>query len=377
MFDHLKWDPQIGDTAILADFPLLMGAAEWGALCGQAEALAAETLTAESLLATRPDLLRALGIPAPITRLWAQPGRVGGTSRDVRLMRFDFHPTPDGWRVSEVNSDVPGGLNEASGYTRLMAEQSPGTRPGGDPTAATADAIAAALPKGLVAFVHATAYTDDHQVMAYLARQVARAGLDTRLVSPAHLRWQDGAARLVGGGEAVDYVVRFFPGEWLPNLRRGWEPYFTGARVPMCNPGAALLSQSKRLPLVWDALGVPLRAWRAALPETRDPRSFAQMPGDEWVLKPAFGRVGEDIHIAGLTPAKARAAAWGQARRHPNDWLVQRRFLVLPVESRGALWYPSIGVYTVNGHACGVYARMDKQPLIHATAPDVALLIAD
>ena len=36
-------------------------------------------------------------------------------------MRFDFHFTRDGWRISEVNSDVPGGLNESSGFERLMA----------------------------------------------------------------------------------------------------------------------------------------------------------------------------------------------------------------------------------------------------------------
>lgn len=26
-----------------------------------------------------------------------------------RFLRFDFHPTEEGWRLSEANTDVPGG----------------------------------------------------------------------------------------------------------------------------------------------------------------------------------------------------------------------------------------------------------------------------
>ena len=37
----------------------------------------------------------------------------------VRLMRFDFHPTENGWVLSEVNSDVPAGMAEGSVLSEL------------------------------------------------------------------------------------------------------------------------------------------------------------------------------------------------------------------------------------------------------------------
>lgn len=50
--------------------------------------------------------------------------------RHVRLIRFDFHPTTDGWSVSEVNSDVPGGLlMEASVLPRIAQPYFPQYEP--------------------------------------------------------------------------------------------------------------------------------------------------------------------------------------------------------------------------------------------------------
>src|SRR5947207_3391973 len=40
----------------------------------------------------------------------------------VGLLGFDFHYTTQGWRISEANSDVPGGFSEASYFTGMMAE---------------------------------------------------------------------------------------------------------------------------------------------------------------------------------------------------------------------------------------------------------------
>jgi len=36
-------------------------------------------------------------------------------------MRFDFHWTTEGFRISEVNADVPGGFSESSAFPALMA----------------------------------------------------------------------------------------------------------------------------------------------------------------------------------------------------------------------------------------------------------------
>jgi len=245
-------------------------------------------------------------------------------------VRFDFHHTTAGWRISEANSDVPGGLNEASGLSALMAEHYPGTTPAGDTAGAYMSAISSSLDAGAhVAFVHATAYSDDRQVMTYLSRRFAASGLRTSLVSPAHLRWDDGRARLetTWTSDAVDAVVRFFPAEWLPNLPSacGWSHFFHGGSTPVSNPASAILTQSKRFPLTWEALPTPMPTWRALLPETRDPRDVPRHERDEWVLKPALGRVGEDIVMSGVTEAKPLKRLSRDARWFPSRWAAQRR----------------------------------------------------
>jgi glutathionylspermidine synthase len=382
IFDHLKWDPQVGDVAILANFPLLIAPDEWQKLVEMAEGLAAETLAAEQELMGRPDLHRQLGFPNAIDKLWKRP-LPPDESPHVRVMRFDFHYTEQGWLISEVNSDVPGGFNEATGYTRLMSSFYPNTKPTGDPTTAIAQAVRAALkPDALVALVHATAYTDDRQVMQYLGKHLEREGLRTILVSPSHLRWKEGRAELAADWQQgnIDFIVRFFPGEWLPNMPKalGWQNYFVGSRMPACNPTTAMLTQSKRFPIVWDDMKTPLPLWRRLLPETRDPRTVVDKPVAGWIVKPVFGRVGESIAIGGVTPKSEMEKAWKQARRHPEDWIIQRRFEIDPVVTdENARWYPCVGIYTVNGRAAGVYGRMSNQPVINAAAPDVAVLIGE
>ncbi len=380
IFDCCKWDPQVGDTAALAPFPLVIEPDAWSLLANAAEALARETLAVEGELLRRPELHAGLGLPGRVRRRLAEIPRAGTTASAARVMRFDFHPTADGWRVSEVNSDVPGGFIEAAGVARLVAAHYGGFETPGDPARALVDAVARAVaPGGLVCLVHATAYIDDRQVMAYLARELEAKGMRTCLASPAHLRWSDGRARVACDwlDAPVDLLLRFFPAEWLPETPAacGWPAFFRGGRTPVTNPAHALLTQSKRLPLLWDELGTPVEAWRAMLPETRSP-SDAPPPNDDWVLKPALGRVGEAIGLAGIAEPKALRAAARDARRHPGHWIAQRRFDSLPVETATGPFHACIGVFVVEGRAAGAYGRVARRPLIDWRAQDAAVLVA-
>src|SRR5262245_57553556 len=136
---HFKWDAQVGDVTALAPFPLLLGRSSWRELEDLAERLAAETLAAEQELLGRPALHARIALPRPLRQLFAHGTP---TPAAARVMRFDFHPTAEGWRLSEVNSDVPGGFTEATSFARLIATHVPGARPAGDPTRALVDAIA-------------------------------------------------------------------------------------------------------------------------------------------------------------------------------------------------------------------------------------------
>jgi glutathionylspermidine synthase len=378
IFDCCKWDPQVGDTSTIARFPIVLTAAAWDELTTLAQSLARETLAAEAEIASRPELHRRLGLPgAVLTALEEGPPPRG----IARLIRFDFHATQDGWRISEANTDVPGGLNEASGLPGLMNAHVRGATTTGDAAGAYARALADALPDAAhIALAHATAYTDDRQVMTYVGRRLAEFGVRTSLVSPAQLRWRQGRAFVDTEWTTgpVDAVVRFFPGEWLPNLpaSSGWRAFFHGARTPASNPATALLTQTKRFPLLWDVLRTPLPTWRSLLPETRDPRDLRSLADGAWVLKPALGRVGEDIALFGVTSAKDATRIARAAARHPAHWIAQRRFVPLALRVDAQEMFPCFGVYTVDDRVCGVYGRVGRRPLIDGQAMDVAIMAA-
>jgi glutathionylspermidine synthase len=380
IFDCGKWDPQVEDTAALSRFSLILRRTVWGELCEAAESLARETLAAEQALGRMPYLHRRLGLPRPIRLALRQPLERAAQAAAPRVMRFDFHFTRDGWRISEVNSDVPGGFIEASAVTRLMAEHESDAVPAGDPASAYADAIAqAATTHRTVAMIHATAFVDDRQVMIYLARLAAERGVLAHLGSPADVMWQDGCALLAGSAHPapVDVLVRFFPAEWLPNLgrRRNWAPFFAGARTLLSNPGTALLTQSKRFPLVWSQLKMELPTWRRLLPETCDPREVNWLADDDWVLKPALGRVGEAIGLRDVISPKEWRLIGRDALWWPGHWAAQRRFAAMPLLQAGEAFFPVIGVYVVDGAACGAYGRIARRPLIDHRAQDIAVLV--
>lgn len=382
IFECCKWDPQVEDVATLAPFPLLLQRAAWDEITVLAERLAAEVTAAEDELVRRPELHRTLGLPWVVRRALKGALTRGVSPGIAKVLRFDFHWTTEGWRISEANTDVPGGFNEASGFARLMSAHYSGSEPAGDPAGDLAAAVVQAAPPGTaVVLVHATAYSDDRQVMVYLAREIEARGRRAVLAAPDHLRWRDGRATVQAGdftGEA-GALLRFFPAEWLPNLPRscGWKHFFRGARTPVSNPAAALLTQSKRFPLVWDRLATPLPTWRRLLPETRDPRKADWRRGAGWVLKPSLGRVGDSIGLAGATPEKEWTPIRKAARRSPGWWAAQRRFEAVPFQAPGEEpCFPCIGVYTVDGRAAGAYGRIARRPLINHLAQDAAVLLA-
>jgi len=434
IFECCKWDPQVGDTAVLADFAVVLAPQQWRELAALARTLHAETLSAEREILSRRDLLARLSLPRKIARVLQNAGgahALAPPENTFRVMRFDFHPTRDGWRVTEVNSDVPGGYIEASGFSELMRDaltensstdeadrkkknltpfqQQKGSgfsfcgrlTLAGNPAEKIAACLRERLPAGgRIALVHATAYTDDRQVMIFLQRILERHGFDVTLASPAQIAWRDGAAFAAGASgekndprmEKLDALFRFFPAEWLPNLDgAAWKNFFLPAKFPrtlLINPGAAMISQTKCFPLAWSGLagGAP-GVWSRLMPETRAldgakcsplARLFpARLPdAADWLLKPAIGRVGDGIGLAGVTREKDLAKIEKNCRHHPRRWVAQRKFESEPLSTPRGPAHICIGVYVINGAACGIYGRISPQPLINHLAQDVAVLLA-
>ncbi len=380
MLDGCKWDPQVGDHETLAPFPLMMSTSAWRKLAAQAEALSREALTAEAEIAQRPDLLNRLGLPRALRKVLGGSEELTPTA--ARVIRFDFHPTTQGWKISEANSDVPGGYSEACHFTTLMAEHFSGWRPSGDPAGELVAALSAvAGSAGPVALLSAPGYLEDHQVVAYLSQRLRELGCPTRRAKPEQLRWRDGPARLelAGWQGPVGAVVRFYQAEWLARLpvRMGWSAFFRGGQTPVTNPALAVISESKRFPLVWDELETKLPTWRSLLPESRDPRAVNWGREDGWLLKTAYCNTGDTVSAREWLSGGAWARARLAGALFPGHWVAQRRFESLPVATPMGARHVCLGVYTVNGRAAGAYARMAARPLIDFAATDVALLLED
>lgn len=398
IFDAGRYDPRVGDHESVSPCPLVITPDAWRFLAQAAEELARETLAAERELLGRPDLHRRLGLARPLRAALAAGARSAGASHDplqpdARFMRFDFHFTTQGWRISEVNSDVPGGFIEASALAHLAARFYDGIRLPPCPARALAEALVEAVgrrnpptpsgPRPRIAMTHATAFVDDHQVMAYLARALRDRGLDPFLTAPDQIPWPQAGA----GAPGLAAVVRFFPGEWLPNLAhpRLWRPFFTtlaaGTSPILCNPASALLTQSKCFPLVWSELDSTLTAWRNLLPRTLPARRVHVLrPSDpSIVLKPAWGRVGADIILRGTAPPTRQA--WASVRRSvllaPGQWVAQDRFEIVPIDTPWGPRHPCLGVFVVAGRAAGIYGRVAASPLIDHLAQDAPVFIAD
>jgi hypothetical protein len=388
VLEGCKWDPQVGDVATLAPFPLWIDRHTWSALKSDAEAMAAEVVAAEREVLARPELHRRIGVPR----------RIRGTLREVsqgtpvtpqaaRIMRFDFHPTSAGWAVSECNADVPGGFAESSQFSKLMASCA-GGEPLGDVTAVWVDALISGASRMSdsadrplrVALLAAPGFMEDLQIVALLGCEFRRRG---------HLAWTADPRMIDAAGSVaslrssaytgpLDLIIRFYQGEWLARLpARHWRKLLVGGRTPVANGVAAIIGESKRLPLVWDDLQTPCPTWRRLLPETREVRAAPWQTDPGWLLKGAYGNNGDEVVRRDLVASRAwRRAAW-HARLFPKHWLAQRWFDSVPLDTPLGPMHVCIGVFVIDGIACGAYGRMSPNQVIDYCAIDVAVLLRE
>lgn len=374
IFGCCKWDPQVGDVSVISDFALLITPDCWRFLSREAEQLYRETLAVEKETARSPALIKMLGLPPALESVL-----IAGADRppppqesEPRIMRFDFHLTDEGWKISEVNSDVPGGYIEAAGISALMAPFHPKYDLCADPVAGLISALKRrGCDRGRIALVHATAYSDDRQVMVFLQRRLRQEGLESVLLSPEELQWNHDHA--LTQTDPLDALLRFFPVEWLPNLRgRAWKNFFRPTATIQLNPGQAAISQSKRFPLTWAALSAAPKTWARLLPPTMP---WQPKLGSDWVSKPGFGRVGDGIGLCGVTTEAEWLPIRKSQNRNPGAWIAQRRFNAVSCDTPSGPGYPCLGVYVIDGRVAGVYGRIAPRALIDHLARDVTVLV--
>ena len=96
--DCFKWDIQIGDTPTLFRQPLLIRPTIWEQLAKMVENLAIELMAAEREIVMRRELYSMLGLSPSLHPIFSETSRNGAVAADVRVLRFDFHYTTEGWR---------------------------------------------------------------------------------------------------------------------------------------------------------------------------------------------------------------------------------------------------------------------------------------
>ena len=97
---------------------------------------------------------------------------------------------------------------------------------------------------------------------------------------------------------------------------------------------------------------------------------------DEYIYKPACGRVGEKISIKEACEEDEYKSILKDVKRHSNKYLAQKKFHSKPLKSPdGKYFHVCIGSYTVEGKQAGFYARISEKPRIDSNAADIPVII--
>ncbi len=370
-----KWDPQVFDRSAIADRAILVAEEDWSELTAAAETLFEETLLVERTLQRRArESGRAEYLPRRAALRLAHLADPPTTK--ARLMRFDFHPTSEGWRLSEVNSDVPGGLNEATLFQQLWPSRSVRWRDTGQPGESYVQRLIDTFALGAgsrVGLIHATAYSDDWQHMAYLRELLAKRGIEAIGVAPTSIELDEG--QMLVAGKPLDAALRFFPGDWLLFSREG-TPWFAQHPASLSNPLHALFSQNKFFPVACAAADVEIPTWQRYLPPTAALR-IVDLVGSSDVAKPSFGRVGEGIAAISRIRMRDRIGIAMHLLLGKGTWVRQKKFDSINVGSHGEPQHVCIGVYCVDGKTVGCYGRVSPHEIVGMSAADAPVFVTN
>lgn len=381
MFDCYKWDPQFCDSNTLAKYVLVLSKEENEEVIELTKKLDTETRLAEEYLNKNIKIAKKLFLPKKIVKKISNMQSYDNT-KNIRLMRYDFHPNMDnGWTVTEVNSDVPGGFAESSLLPDLARKiiDMPELQyiSFGEKMVESINNLLG--KKGTIMMVHCTCFSDDRQVMQYLGDRLEKEGYQIIYGAADHINFKNGKAYsiLENNEKAIDLIFRFTPLEWLIQMKpRKWDGYFDTV-TKSCNHPISIYAQSKRFPFVWNELeiaGISMKTWKSLLPETLEVKDLGKKEG--FIYKPVYGRVGEKITIKEACKGEEYQKILRDVRKHQKQYIAQKKFQSKPLKAEdGTEYHVCVDSYTIDGEHAGYYARINPYPRIDSYAADIPVLI--
>ncbi len=381
MFDCYKWDPQFYDSNTLAKYVLVLTREENERIVKITENLDIETRLAEEYLNKNIKIAEKLSLPKEIIKQIPNMQNYD-KYKNIRLMRYDFHPSIDNnWVVTEVNSDVPGGFAESSLLPDLARKtiNSPNLKYNSFGERMV-EAINNKLnKKGTIMLIHCTCFSDDRQVMQFIGDRLQKEGYKVIYGAADHIEFKDRQAYCIldNNQHKIDLIFRFTPLEWLIKMRpKTWYGYFN-TTTKSCNHPIGIYAQSKRFPFVWDDLedaGISMKTWRSMLPETIEVKDASKREG--FIYKPVYGRVGEKIAIQEACRGDEYKKILQDVKKHQKQYIAQKNFNSKPIKSDDGMEYHiCLGSYTIEGNHSGYYARISPYPRIDSYAADLPVLI--
>lgn len=381
MFDCYKWDPQFCDNNTLAKYVLVLTKEENDEVIKLTKKLDKETRLAEEYLNKHTNIAKKLALPKKIIEKIPNMRNYDNT-KNIRLMRYDFHPDINhNWVVTEVNSDVPGGFAESSLLPDLARKTI--NIPGLEYTSFGEKMVKSINNKlnktGTIMMVHCTCFSDDRQVMQYMGDRLKKEGYKIIYGAADHINFKgkDAYCILDNNQAKIDLIFRFTPLEWLIQMKpRRWDGYFNSETIS-CNHPVAIYAQSKRFPFVWNDLekaNINMETWKNLLPETLEVKDLGKRQG--FIYKPVYGRVGEKISIKEACKGDEYKKIIEDVAKHPKQYLAQKKFKSLPLKGEdGKEYHICLGSYTIEGEHAGYYARISEYPRIDSYAADIPVLI--
>jgi hypothetical protein len=363
--DYHMWNAYVdGRLSALAE-PVRIPRRELDELAGLSERFARLIEKTIDLVRGDPGLLASYGFRPGLRRLLdSEP-----TRSPVALARYDAFRTPDGWRFSEFNCDVPGGVHEGAGLNHLI---------GGNPSRfrvaeLLVESLCRVTVRPTVAICYASGYAEDLEQCQFLRREWGRVGIRSVLCNPENLVWNGRDLRAFG--ERVDVVYRFFPVEWMTDVGTidALLCASRSGRLPMINGFSSLIAQSKKTMALWHERLDRFDAEERDLILRHVPRSEGFRVADldryrrereRLVVKRQFGRIGEEV-LMGSHCGDEEWADWlAWPASEPGEWIVQERFDNLPLEVDGETIYGCFGPYVVDGRYAGLYNRFARDGFI-------------